>query len=284
MKTVSPALLAHLSSETTTTATLWKLVRRDAVTMGFTDHDTDIAFDGLTYRAETGYTRTALVSDATLSVDNMDIEGLLATGALTADDIRNGVYDWAELTVYIVNYSDLTQGAVILRRGFLGEFTLRNGVFVTELRGISQALSRNFIRVYTADCTADLGDSRCRVDMSLHRETGTVSAVTSQRHSFTVSLTGSRPDEYFNGGLLVWTSGLNTGARQEVRTLTGNAATLYLPSAEDIAVGDAFTIEAGCDKTITMCKNRYNNIVNNRSFPFIPGADKVNRVPDAKPS
>lgn len=284
MKTISPALLAHLGGETTTTATLWRLVRKDGVTLGFTDHDTDIVFGGMTYSAATGYTRTALVSDATLSVDNMDLEGLLAAGALNADDIRGGLYDWAELTVYLCNYADIGQGIVILRRGFLGEFTLRGGVFVSELRGLSQALSRNFIRTYTADCTADLGDERCRVNMALHRETGTVSAVTSQRRVFSVSVTGGRADGYFNGGLLVWSSGLNAGARQEVRTLTGGVLTLYLSSAEDIAAGDAFTIEAGCDKTVTMCKGRYNNIVNNRSFPFIPGSDVINRTPDAKSS
>lgn len=282
MKAISSALLAHLAGETTTTCTLWRLVRPDAVVMGFTDHDVDVVFDGTTYSAATGYTRTALSGDGTLSVDNMDLEGLLSSAGLTADDIRGGLYDWSELTVLLVNYNDLTQGSVILRRGLLGEFTIKSGVFVTELRGLSQSLSRNFIKTYTSDCTADLGDNRCKVNLALHTETGTVTAIATQRRVFSVSLTGSRAAGYFNGGLLTWTGGANLGAKAEVRTLTSGTMTLYLPASEDLTVGDAFSVSAGCDKTTTMCKGRYDNILNNRSFPFIPGADAVNRVPDAK--
>jgi uncharacterized phage protein (TIGR02218 family) len=283
MKTVSPALLAHLASETTTLCTLWRLERRDGQVLGFTDHDTDVAFGGLTYASTTGYTRTAISGDATLSVDNVDLEGILATGALSADDIRAGLYDWAELLVSLINYTDPSMGSMILRRGWLGEFTLRDGLYVTELRGISQALSRNFIQVYSPACGADLGDDRCRVNMALHRETGTVGAVTTQRRVFTASISGARAAEYFNGGLLTWNTGANAGLKQEIRTLVGSTVTLYLPAGEDITAGDTFTAEAGCEKTTAMCSGRFNNIHNNRSFPFIPGGDVINRTPDAKP-
>ena len=42
MKTLSPALAAHMDGEVTTLATCWKLKRRDGVILGFTDHDTDV--------------------------------------------------------------------------------------------------------------------------------------------------------------------------------------------------------------------------------------------------
>lgn len=284
MKTIGADLLAHLRSETTTLCTLWKLTRRDGEILGFTDHDTDLVYGGLTYAAATGYTRSAISANSTLAVDNLDIEGILSSGALTSDDIRAGIYDWCELLVSLVNYADLTMGAVILRRGTLGEFTLKSGAFVTELRGVSQSLSRNFLRVYTADCTADLGDSRCKVILTSYTDTGAVSAISTQRRIFTASITGGRAAGFYNGGLLVWTSGLNAGAKQEVKTVSGSTVTLYLPSGEDIAASDAFTIRAGCDKTTATCFTKFANIVNNRSFPFIPGRDKVLRSPDAKPT
>jgi uncharacterized phage protein (TIGR02218 family) len=283
MKTVPAALSTHLSGETTTLATLWRLERRDGIVLGFTDHDQDIVLDGLTYRAASGYTRTAISSDATLSVDNMDLDGLLSSGAVEAADIRAGLFDWAALLIRLVNYADLTQGSVILRRGYLGEFTLKAGVFTTELRGLSQALSRNFIGTTTPDCRADLGDSRCKVDLTLHRETGTIASIATQRRIFTATLTGARADGYFNGGLLTWTSGLNVGLKQEIREHVGSTLTLYLPSGHDLAVSDAFTVQAGCDKLITTCRDKFSNVVNNRSFPFIPGTDAIVRTPDVKP-
>jgi uncharacterized phage protein (TIGR02218 family) len=283
MKAISSGLTAHIESETTTLCTLWKLTRRDGEILGFTDHDTDVVYGGLTYAAATGYTRSAVSANATLAVDNLDIEGILASGALTGDEIRAGIYDWCELLVSLVNYADLTMGDVILRRGTLGEFTLKAGAFVTELRGISQALSRNFLRVYTADCTADLGDARCKVILTGYTDTGAVSAISTQRRIFTASITGGRAAGFYDGGLLSWTSGPNAGAKQEVKTVAGSTVTLYLPSGADIAASDAFTIRAGCDKTTAICHGKFNNIVNNRSFPFIPGRDRVLRTPDAKP-
>jgi uncharacterized phage protein (TIGR02218 family) len=283
MKAISADLLAHLQSETTTTCTLWKLTRRDGEILGFTDHDTDLVYGGLTYAAATGYTRSAISANSTLAVDNLDIEGILASGAVTSDDIRAGLYDWCELLVSLVNYADLAMGAVILRRGKLGEFTLKSGAYVTELRGVSQALSRNFLRVYTADCTADLGDNRCKVVLAGYTDTGAVSAITTQRRIFTASITGGRAAGFYDGGLLTWTSGLNLGAKHEVKTVSGSTVTLYLPIGEDIAASDAFTIRAGCDKAIATCFAKFANIANNRSFPFIPGRDRVLRTPDAKP-
>jgi uncharacterized phage protein (TIGR02218 family) len=283
MKTIGADLLAHLQGETTTLATIWKLTRRDGVILGFTDHDTDLVYGGVTYAAATGYTRSAISANSTLAVDNVDLEGILASGALSADDIRAGFFDWAELLVSLVNYADLGQGAVILRRGTLGEFTLRAGSYTTELRGISQALSRNFIQVYTADCRADLGDSRCKVNLASYTDTGTVSAVSTQRRIFSASIGGGRAAGFYDGGLLTWTSGANSGVKQEVKTVASGTVTLYLPSGEDIAASDGFTIQAGCDKAYTTCYAKFNNIVNNRSFPFIPGTDKVNRTPNAKP-
>ena len=39
MKSVSPALAAHLNGEVTTLATCWRLERADGWVRGFTDHD-----------------------------------------------------------------------------------------------------------------------------------------------------------------------------------------------------------------------------------------------------
>ena len=46
MKTLAPALLAHLDEGTTTLAWCWRISRADGVTFGFTDHDRTLTFDG----------------------------------------------------------------------------------------------------------------------------------------------------------------------------------------------------------------------------------------------
>ncbi|MCB1331075.1 MAG: DUF2163 domain-containing protein, partial [Maritimibacter sp.] len=41
----------HLATGTTTVARCWALTRGDGRVMGFTDHDEDIVFGGITFRA-----------------------------------------------------------------------------------------------------------------------------------------------------------------------------------------------------------------------------------------
>ena len=61
----------------------------------------------------------------------------------------------------------------------------------------------------------------------------------------------------------------------EVKDFALEQITLVLPMGSDIAVGDSFNIIAGCDKTVSICSERFNNIINFRGFPDIPGTDKL---------
>ena len=54
MKSLSPALQAHLDDGTTTLAWCWKITRADGQSFGFTDHDCPLAFGGTDYEPESG--------------------------------------------------------------------------------------------------------------------------------------------------------------------------------------------------------------------------------------
>lgn len=84
-------------------------------------------------------------------------------------------------------------------------------------------------------------------------------------------------------GKITWTSGLNSGASMEVKSISGNTVTLVLPMADTIQAGDTFSIHSGCDKNFTSttgCSN-YINQINFRGFPFIPGVDAIMQYPNA---
>ena len=93
------------------------------------------------------------------------------------DNIAYGKYDFAEVRMFLVNYQDLGQGILKLRRGWLGEVTIRDGMYVAELRGMTQKLQMTVGEVCTPDSSADLGDARCGFDLTAFEESGTVSAV-----------------------------------------------------------------------------------------------------------
>lgn len=164
MKTTSPTLAAHLAGEVTTLATCWRIARMDGQVFRFTDHDRDLLVDGETYRASTGYSRTAVASNADLAVDNLDVEGVFDSAELSETDLRAGRFDRAEVRIFLVNWADPGQGVLKLRRGWFGEVSLgEQGIFRTELRGLTQALAQRIGELYGPECRADLGDPRCQV-------------------------------------------------------------------------------------------------------------------------
>ena len=123
MKSLGVGLAAHLAQEVTTLCYCWKITRKDATTLGFTNHDRDITFDSQTYDAATGFSASAMASSDNLSVADMQAEGML--GALESDkileeDLQNGLYDNASIEIYLVNWADVSQ-RTLERFGSIGE-------------------------------------------------------------------------------------------------------------------------------------------------------------------
>jgi uncharacterized phage protein (TIGR02218 family) len=175
MKSVSASLATHLAGLVTTLATCWHITRPDGREFFFTDHDRDVLFEGEVYKASSGYSRTAIANDSGLGVDNLDVEGVFDSESITEEELRAGLFDQAEVRVFLVNWADPSMGALRMRRGWFGEVVLtEQEVFRTELRGMTQALSQQIGELYSPECRADLGDHRCKVPIHppvIERET-----------------------------------------------------------------------------------------------------------------
>lgn len=273
MKTISPELASHLAQETTTLAQCWKLTRRDGIVMGFTDHDQDIEYDALSYIASSGLTSSAIASQSSLAVDNLDIEGILHADMISESDILAGLYDYAEVETFILNYTDISQGRLQLRYGWLGEIQLDRGQFVAELRGLTQKLAQHVGELYSPICRTQLGDARCGVDVSAYQVTGSVSALSGNG---VIDVSRTEETSFFNGGMLTFTSGKNQQLVREVKFFfAGGEMQMALPFPYEIEVGDTYELIPGCNKTITTCIARYDNAINFRGEPHVPGVDQL---------
>lgn len=289
MLDASAALTEHVAQRCTTIATCWRVERRDGAIYGFTSLDTDILFEGVRYRAGTGISPSAISTQAGMAVDNLEAAGFLDSDAITEEDLRAGTWDHAELRVFQVNWRDLSQGALRLRRGWLGEVTIKDTQYAAEVRGMTSALNATIAEIVGPSCTAELGDVRCRADLADYTASGTVTSVSSDRTfdtdlpgatvRLTPSTTGNPPASYFSLGILTWTTGVNVGRTMDVRTytITGEIG-LQLPMAQGVEPGDDFTVVAGCDKSRALCGSRWGNVLNFRGFPDLPGTDKILRV------
>lgn len=282
MKTIPAALQTLLDSGVVTLATIWKVTRTDATVIGFTDHDADLTIDAVTYQSATGYTRTAIQSTANFSVDNLELDGLIAASAVNEDDLRGHKYQGAEVTVSVCDYANLSTAPVLLRRGWIGKISINDGVYSAELRGLSDRLQQTIGRVYARDCDADFGDARCGIDATAgaHNATGTVGTVTSD----SVFYDAARTETKWTAGKLTWTSGNNNGVSIEVKKADGAGnIELWQAMPKAITAGDTYTIRAGCQKRrVEDCITLYNNAVNFRGFDTIPGVDYLANYPNAQ--
>jgi len=178
MKAASAALQTHLAGEVTTICTCWKATLKNGTVYGFTNHDVDLVFEGVTYQAAAGFTPSDIQSNSNLAVPGLDVEGLLSAESITEADLMAGLWDFAEVTIFLLNWADLTQGSVALARGKLGEVSLRRSRFVAELRGLAQAFSTQIGELYSPSCRASLGDTRCKVNLASYTFSGSVTSVT----------------------------------------------------------------------------------------------------------
>jgi uncharacterized phage protein (TIGR02218 family) len=277
-------LQTHLESGATTLCWCWRVTRNDGEKLGFTDHDRDLTFDGTTFEAGSGFTATEIAGSVGLTVDNLDVESAITSDRLTEDELAAGLYDNAAIEIFRVNWADVSQ-RVLMRTGSIGEVSRGAAHFKAEVRGLAHELNQPKGRVIQAACDADLGDARCTVDLDdeAFKSSGAVTAIAEAR-TFTVSGLDSFDQDWFTRGLLTWTSGANDGRSAEVKlhSKRDGSVTLELWQAmsEDIAISDAFTVTAGCDKSFRTCRAKFDNVLNFRGFPHVPGSDFALAVPD----
>lgn len=170
MKAVSSAFAAHLAAPDTRLATCWKIARRDGAVLGFTEHDRDLTLDlgdgdgAVTYAAATGLGRRSLRAGLDFAVDDLEVQGVLDSAAVTAADIRAGRYDAAEVKIFLVVWDDLAAGPLKLLRGRLGKIVASEAGFTAELLGLSDRYAtQEVVELATPTCRADLFDARCKV-------------------------------------------------------------------------------------------------------------------------
>ncbi len=273
MRTASSNLTAHIAGEVTSIAICWKLTLVGGTVLGFTDHTSDLTISSQLYKAATGFSPTSVETKDKFSVDNLDVEGVLDAASITEADIMAGKYDFAEIEIFMVNVTDLSQGIITHRRGWLGEVSVKNGQFVAEVRGLAQKLQQNIGELFSPTCRAVFGDARCKANLASFTFAGTVNTVTSRQVFLSTALTQAAG--YFSGGEVQWLTGANAGRRMEIKEFSNTQITLALPMPHSVAVGDTFNAIAGCDKTIATCIAKFNNAVNFRGEPYVPGMDKM---------
>jgi uncharacterized phage protein (TIGR02218 family) len=273
MKTLAPALQAHLQSGTTTLCECWRLTLRSGERFGFTDHDETVVFDGTSFEAQAGFTGSEIHSSTGLSVDNLEAHGALKSGQLDEVRLSAGDYDHATIEIWRVNWADPTQ-RILQRKGHLGEVSYGQGHFAAEVRGLAHVLNQPKGRLFQNSCDANLGDQRCGANLLAQSAT----IVSISENYFEVSGLGAFAGDWFTRGTVTFGNGRTLGIQRH-RALSPNARIdLWAVPKFNVAIGEQVQLKPGCDKQFSTCKTKFNNAANFRGFPTMPGADFVMSV------
>ena len=283
MSEMNAALKSHLEGGLTTLAHTWAIFRRDGSVLGFTDHDRDLSFDGIVFRADTGLSALSLAQSTGLSVDNTEALGALSDLSIREDEIEQGRFDGAEVQAWLVNWQDIEQRWMQFR-GSIGELRRANGGFQAELRGLTEVLNRPLGRVYQKPCTAILGDAACQFDINAPGFSldMAIESVEQSRVFRWDGVDGFEPGWFTRGRLEVLegpAAGLWGMVKHDRLTGVNRMIELWEPIRSALALGTTVRLTAGCDKRSETCRLKFQNLANFQGFPDLPGDDWMLAVP-----
>lgn len=257
-----------------------KITRNDGTVFRFTAHDKDLPiWEGSVrhiYKPAGAFQLTALENSAGLAVSNMDIEALITDDAITENDLRAGLFDNANIELFIAYWANTQVGTLPLRTSWIGELQVAQNSFKADLRGIAQKLAQAFIQAASLECRYSFCDvnmqrSYCGQNRATHTERQTVTEVLS-RTAFKTD--NAQPGTIYKWGLASFVTGGNAGVEMEIVQNHGTKFGLFLPPPYVVQVGDEIDMLRGCDKTYQACKG-FGNLDNFGGEPFLTGSDLI---------
>lgn len=286
-RTLASGMVTHLAGGAHTRCMMLRLDLVDGSSLCVTDHSATLAFDlgdgSQDYSHKTGILASDLSLSTGFEADEVEVTGPLVETAteawhVTRAMVLGGRFDDAVAWFFEVNWRSTAAGAIKLLKGRVVLAEVEGSRFKLTIHSEITRFKQEVGRTITGYCDADFGDTRCGYVVT--PVVATVTAVASTRQ-FTVSFTGSYADDYFNRGTVTFTSGALNGCRPvEVFdwTATGVIA-LWTDLPEGPQVGDTLEVRQGCGKTRADCV-AFDNIVNFRGFPDVPGTDQVLKYPN----
>src|SRR5690606_15750720 len=116
----------------------------DGTVLGFTSLDAPLKYDDgageITYAPDYGFDPSAIEATNTTAIDNAEAIGFLLDEAITYEMVRAGLFNYAEVTAYRVDYMAPGKGHELVFSGTCGETTFTDNSWKVEFRGIAQRL------------------------------------------------------------------------------------------------------------------------------------------------
>lgn len=279
------ALVAFLNSATQRACVdLVTLTLVSGQVIRYSGSDRPVTINGNTYVLGPLITRGRTSVKVGIEVDSLEItlacdSSIAVNGASLLSFSRLGGFDGARVELqraYAANAASDWIGSVLLFAGKVGPVApSRYEVKLTvksDLQLLDVMVPRN---VYQPGCLNDLFEpSTCGLLRAAWTFVGQATGASDATRTI-VPNNLSNAAGFFDMGVATFTSGANAGVKRTVRSYSPTSMVVIAPWPFAVAAGDAFKVEAGCDKTKPTCELKFDNRVRFRGQPYIPVPETV---------
>jgi uncharacterized phage protein (TIGR02218 family) len=286
MRTLSTSLSQHLQSGATRLCWCWKLILNDGTRIGFTDHDQDLSFDGIVWRANSGIAPGVIETSTGFETGSAGDAGAIFDQFISRQDLETGKLDGARIEIWRVRWEQ-PNDRIGIWSGEIGEIKQQNTQFSAELVSGIRKFDHDFGRTFSKNCDAELGDAKCARDISSapFRQLASIQSVPGPAVLQVDGLV--LPEEtWLVYGHVIWLDPGRSGmsARVSAHSQNGSLTRIELASAPRafFEAGDQIALIAGCNKTRRHCSQKFQNILNFRGCPFMPGNDLLFADPESR--
>lgn len=258
----------------------------DTETFGFTDHNCDLAFMGVKFRASAGLKLSAFEAQSGLASFSFDLTAsaveLARSQSINAasqsqevqsqalhSEIRmhlgNGRFDQARFKLWLVDWQN-TQDHLMLAHGHLGDVRVSDHLFQLSVKSPNAGLDEDYGQYYQKYCRAKLGDAACKVDLtsSTYRYQSQVQSVF---EAGVIIKSVAAPTGWFRHGTIDL-DGQSVAIRDDRLSGSGRVIEFWSP-VSSIKLGQSVWLTIGCDFRIETCQKRFSNGINFRGFPHM---------------
>ena len=283
-KSTSANFKTRLASEDQNTCLCFRIERKDGTIYGYSTNDVEFdytmttnpdAYGSITFKPVSSFNPSDMRSSAGSSVDNIEVLGAINLGEVAEDDIEAGLFADAEILIFRVDPTNLADGEMIEKRGFIGDITYQEGVYNFEILALSSRLKRNVGLVTTPLCRIQqFCNAQCKLTESTYTHNFDNDAYTAYTEIITGDFNpalGPALSRFAKGNVVI-NLGMAGEVRREIKEITGSPGSYEILLHEyfsfDIAAGSIDIVE-GCDRTSATCQS-LSNMINFRGENLLP--------------
>jgi uncharacterized phage protein (TIGR02218 family) len=285
MKPFSRALAALFDTNEFVSCDLYTFTLLGGGTAALTSADHPILWNGVTYQPVGPVIDRSAISQKT----GLEVSQVKITLYPTASDMLEGItwlsacnlgyLDGASVTIqraFAPNWQAGITGTILMMAGRVGDVTVGRSKIEIEVNSWTEILTNQMPRqYYQSPCRFVLFDTRCGVarysyDVEVGAEIAPV--------AFNVTNPGNFPENWFAYGTVTMLTGAAAG---QTRSILFSQATgpnglflqLTVPLTVTPAYSDVVQLTPGCDKQLSTCQNKFNNVGRFGGFPYIPAPE-----------